>query len=354
MKKLFCILRLIGSFSRNENKIFISPFLPIIIIFLLLAFPVFAEELPFLTNQNGVQTTQFESSDEIYIEGFCLPANQESGKIYIMSDKTWQIGDKLSDISGGIETFTNSSDGRIPRTKIWNKPPYPGTFDVIIDTNNNLKLEDYEKQCVIGITGAGFTVGNPAPPPPPAVITPPSPPPVSTPPPSPPVSTKPSVIFSLDEDVVTKSLANIRKSPGGTLIGTQEKGALGVVIGGPVQESVDGTYFWCWNINFENDPDGWVAASMLKSAPKPVPVEEVVVEKNTAEPLADTATTTATTTTNEISQQETAPEKMTAQVSDTDTGFNLNPFMSSIIIGLALFFGLICSSFIIAWALRRN
>ncbi len=324
-------------------------------IFSLLAFPVFAAEVPFLTNQSGVQTTQFESGDEIYIEGICLPANQEPGKVYIMPDRIWQAGDNLSDISGGIEIFTNSATGGIPRTKIWNKPPYPGTFDVIIDTNNNLKLEDYEKQCVIGITGEGFTVGNPASPRAQPVVTPPSPPPpVFPPPPSPPVSTKPLVVFSIDENVETKSLANIRKSPGGTLIGSQEKGALGVVIGGPVQESVDGTYFWFWNINFENDPNGWVAASMLKSAPVPVPIEEVVAEKNVTEPLAGTATTTATTTMKEVSQDETVPEKMTAQISDTDTGFNLNPFMSSIIIGLALFFGLICSSFIIARAFRKN
>ncbi len=338
MKKLFCI-----------------------VFFLFLAFPVFAEELPFLTNQNGVQTTQFESTDEIYIEGFCLPANQEPGKIYIMSDKTWQTGDQLFDISGGIETFTHSTDGKIPRTKIWNKPPNAGTYDVVIDTNNNYKLEDYEKQCVIGVAGAGFQVGNPTPPPPlppptpPAEPTPPpAPAPAPTPAPSPSISTKPSVVFSLDENIVTKSLANIRKSPGGTLIGTQEKGASGVVVGGPVQESVDGTYFWFWNINFENDPDGWVAASMIKSAPAPAPVEETVTEKNIVESLMDTATTTATTTVKETPQEETVTEKMTAQVSGTDIGFGSNPFTGSIIIGVALFLGLILGSIIIARVLRKN
>ena len=332
-----------------------------IVIFLLLAFPVFAEEPGlFLTNQNGVQTTQFESGDEIYIEGICAPANQDIFKIYITPDKTWQAGDNLSDVSSGIETLTASSDAKIPRTKIWGKPLNQGTYDVAIDTNNNFTLQDYEQQCVIGITNAGFRVGNPAPPPPPtppAEITPPSPPPVSIPPPSPSLSTKPSVVFSLDESVEVKSLANIRKSPGGTLIGTQDKGALGVVIGGPVKESIDGNNYWFWNINFENDPDGWVAASMLKSAPAPVPVEESVTEKNTekntTEPLIDTATSTATTTMKEISQEEIG-EKMTAQVSGTDKDSGLNPFMSSIIIGAALFFGLIFGSIIIARVLRRN
>ena len=268
-----------------------------------------------------------------------------------MSDKTWHTGDQFFDISGGIETFTYSSDGSIPRTKIWNKPPYQGTYDVMIDTNNDRILQEYEKQCVIGVTGAGFRVGNP--PPPPAEITPPPLPPASTPPPSPSVlSTKPSVVFALDENVVTKSLANIRKSPGGTLVGTQEKGALGVVVGGPVQESIDGTNFWFWNINFENNPDGWVAASMIKSAPAPAPAEEIVTA---VEPLVNATTTaTATTAVKEISQEEVVTEKMTAQVSDANGGFDLKPFMSSIIIGLALFFGLICGSFIIARAFRKN
>ncbi|MDP3051932.1 MAG: hypothetical protein Q8N42_00300 [bacterium] len=334
MKKLFCI-----------------------VIFLLLAFPVFAEELPFLTNQNGVQTTQFGNDDEIYIEGFCLPANQESGKIYIMSDKTWQTGDQLSDISGGIETFTASADAKIPRTKIWNKPPNQGTYDVVIDTNNDRILQDYEKQCVIGLTDAGFRVGNPAPPPPPVVETPSSPPPlpsspppVSTPPPSPSLSTKPSVVFSLDESVEVKSLANIRKSPGGILIGTQSQGALGVVIGGPVKESIDGSNYWFWNINFEDDPDGWVAASMLKSAPALAPVEEIVAEENVAELLAGIETNVI----EGIPQEEIATEKMLAQVSGIDKSSGLNPLMGSIIIGAALFFGLIFGSVIIAQTLRKN
>ncbi len=325
-----------------------------IAIFLLLAFPVFAEEPRiFLTNQNGVQTTQFEIDDEIYIEGICLPA-QEVVKIYITHDKTWHTGDELSDVSSGIETFMGSVDGKIPRTKIWNKPLNQGTYDVVIDTNSDSALQEYEKQCIIGVTDAGFRVGNPAPPLPPAEKTPSSPPPASTPPPPPPpLPAKPSVVFLLNEHVETKSLSNIRKSPGGVLIGAQDQGALGVVVGGPIQASLSGNNYWFWNINFEDDPDGWVAASMLKSAP--APVEKIATEKNTAEPLVDTVTAdTATTVIKEIPQKEIATEKMLAQVSGIDGGSDLNPFMGSIIMGAALFFGLIFGSIIIARALRRN
>ncbi len=329
----------------------------VIVIFLLLASPVFAEEPGiFLTNQNGVQTTQFEIDDEIYIEGLCLPATQEIVKIYITYDKAWQTGDNLSDVSGGIETFMASADAKIPRTQIWKKAFNQGAYDVIIDTNNDSVLQDYEKQCVLGITDAGFRVGNPTPPPPPAEETPsspPSPPPASVSPPSPPpVPAKPSAVFSLDEYVEVKSLSNVRKSPGGTLVGTQTQGALGAIVGGPVQASLGGKNYWFWNINFENDPDGWVSDSTLKSAPTPAPTpaEEIVTEEKIAEPPADTETKV----TEEIPQDEIATEKMLAQVSGADKDSGLNPFMGSVIIGAALFFGLIFSSIIIARALRKN
>lgn len=315
-----------------------------LVIFLLLAFPAFGEELPFLTNQNSVQTTQFGNDDEIYIEGICLPANQEPGKIYITSDKIWQTNDQLFDISGGIETFAASSDGRIPRTKIWNKPPSQGTYDVAIDTNNDLILQEYEKQCVIGLIGAGFRVGNP---PPPAETTPPpSSPPASPPPASPPPSAKPSKSFSLGEYVETDSLSNVRKSAGGTAFGTQAEGALGIVIGGPTQASLGGKYFWFWKIDFKDDPDGWVSESNLKSAA--APQEEVAVE----ETVATTSPSTEANAIEEKPKEETANEKMLAQVSTMFRNFGSNPLMGSIIIGAALFFGLVLSSIIISRAIR--
>ncbi len=154
-----------------------------IMAFFLLAYPAFAEENLLLSSQSGTVKTQFELSEEVYLEGTCAAANQEPGKIYIAPDKNWVGGEDLSDISGGIETISADTDGKFSRIKIW-RAPLEGKYDVVIDTNNNYKLEVYELQCVIGANTTGFSVGNP-PAPAPVVTTPPPPPPAPDPAPVP-------------------------------------------------------------------------------------------------------------------------------------------------------------------------
>lgn len=324
----------------------------VVILFLLvLTLPASAEEATvFLKNQNGTQTTQFTKTDDIYIEGICPPANQGIIKIYITKDKIWQGGDEFFDISMNIDTYTPPGDGRIDYYQaIWQHPLNEGLYDVVIDTNENRKLEEYEMKCVIGLTGAGFQVGNPTPAPTPTPVPTAAPTPVPTPvyapAPTLPPASKPSTAFSLNESIEVKSLSNVRKSAGGSLIGSQIDGAPGTIVGGPVQASLDGKNFWFWNIDFENGPDGWVSESTIKSAPVPTPTptptpipteivvpQEPIVSANVAEEAPQ--------------EEKIATEKMLAQVS--------SPIMGSVVIGLALFLGLILSSFIIARALRRG
>jgi hypothetical protein len=45
----------------------------------------------------------------------------------------------------------------------------------------------------------------------------------------------------------------------GALLGTQNKGAYGTVVSGPVESS---GYIW-WNVNFDAAPDGWSAENWL-------------------------------------------------------------------------------------------
>jgi len=152
----------------------------------LLASPVLGQgTAPFLTDQDGTQTLQFGLDDKVYIEGVCTPASGGSSvKIYITYDKVWNAGDALSDVAGGAETISMFGGPEIPRTIIWPQL-YAGAFDIVMDTNNDLILQEYEKSCIIGVDGAGFRVGiqpPPPPPPPPPVVTPPpaAPPPTTS------------------------------------------------------------------------------------------------------------------------------------------------------------------------------
>ena len=212
----------------------------------------------YLTDKDGTQKTQFEKSDSIFIAGLCAPASGQIAKVYTTDDKTWTGGASLYDVSSGIESVDVPNNGELPRTEIWKYLHDDGAYDVLVDTNNDFKLQDFELDCVIGASGTGFKIGNPAPlplspPPPPATqSTTPPPPPATPPPPPPPPPSQPSKTFSLDSYVEVKSLSNIRESAGGIKIGEQIAGTVGKVAGGPVQASVGGTNYWFWNIDFKN------------------------------------------------------------------------------------------------------
>src|SRR3989344_4369154 len=125
-------------------------------VFMLLASPALAADNGvFLTNKNGDRVTQFTTGDEVYLEGFCLPAGNLSVKIYITNDAAWGGNDDLYDISGGIELVAVGNDSIIPRTKIWGRPN-DGACDVAMDANNDLKEQPYE--CIVGANSTGFRV----------------------------------------------------------------------------------------------------------------------------------------------------------------------------------------------------
>jgi len=251
-----------------------------------------------VVDKDGNAKSQFNGDEDVYVVGTCDPASNESIYFYILEDRDeWPLDTGLSDISGGIETKRVDFDGAFDLIKIWNHPLRIGKYDVVVDTNNNLKLDFYEK-CIANISGAGFTVGNPTPPPPPPpppapapqpapsptpVVTPPPPPRILPPPPLPPAV--PSDTFSLSDYVEVKSLSNVRKSAGGELLGQQEEKAGGIVVGGPVQASIGGSKYWFWNIDFENSPDGWVAENTLVKGEPPTPAEPAIIE--TVEPVSE-------------------------------------------------------------------
>ena len=336
-----------------KNTLFIT-------LFFLLALPAFGQETGvYLTDANGNKISQFNVGDSVYLEGICPSAGGTAARIYIAFDKTWKAGDELRDVSAGIEIMQVPSNGTVARTKIWNYA-IEGAYDMLIDTNNDLILQDYES-CIIGKTDMGFRVGSPPPPPPVVTPTPTPVAPIPTPtPPSPPMpaptpiiisspSSQPSQIFSLGAYVEVKNLANVRQAPGGSQIGQQTKGALGTIAGGPVQASIAGIKYWFWNVDFIDAPDGWVAENTIQAASKPKPEPEPtpeVVEKSEPEPEIKVA---------EAPVEDKKPaEKELAQISETTQGLGLNSFLGSLIIGVAILFGLVIGSSIIARAIRKN
>lgn len=52
---------------------------------------------------------------------------------------------------------------------------------------------------------------------------------------------------------------NVRVSPNGAQVGQQQDGATGTVSGGPTLAGD----FWWWQVNFQNNPDGWVAENFI-------------------------------------------------------------------------------------------
>lgn len=311
----------------------------------------------YLTNQDGIKTTQFTRTDSVYIEGFCPVASssKEGVRFYIARDKTWSDGDKLVDVSAGIESLSVSSDV-IPRTLIWRYPLNDGAYDVVIDVNNDYVLQSYEN-CIIGAFNTGFLVGNVLPPPPPPILSTPPATPTLTPPapvPSPQSSTslESPQSFSLGDSVEVKNFANVRKSAGGLQLGQQYAKSYGSIIGGPVKAAIDGKNFWFWNVNFEIDPDGWVADQTLaKTIAKPVDepkILEPIVEGTTTQPEVVVATIKT-----EPTQDQKPGEEKLAQIS-SGASSGMNSFMGAGIIGLAIFLGLIMGSYIISRAIRKN
>jgi chitodextrinase len=72
----------------------------------------------------------------------------------------------------------------------------------------------------------------------------------------------PSTMFTIGDRVQTISNASVRSAPSssGTTSGTQLKGAMGSVAGGPWYWNLQ----WWWQIDFDSGIDGWVAQGKLK------------------------------------------------------------------------------------------
>ena len=73
----------------------------------------------------------------------------------------------------------------------------------------------------------------------------------------------PSTKFTIGDRVQTTWKVTVRSTPSnsGTVSGTQLKGAMGRVVGGPCYSNLQ----WWWQIDFDSGTDGWVAQGKLKN-----------------------------------------------------------------------------------------
>jgi hypothetical protein len=72
----------------------------------------------------------------------------------------------------------------------------------------------------------------------------------------------PSTVFTIGDRVQTTWKITVRSTPSnsGTALGTQLKGTMGRVVGGPSYANLQ----WWWQIDFDSGVDGWVAQGKLK------------------------------------------------------------------------------------------
>ena len=75
-------------------------------------------------------------------------------------------------------------------------------------------------------------------------------------------TTQTHVVYNIGDTVETTSNLNVRLTPNGISLGTQPTNSYGTVIGGPV---ITGGYNW-WNVNYDNQPDGWSAENYIVHA----------------------------------------------------------------------------------------
>ena len=78
--------------------------------------------------------------------------------------------------------------------------------------------------------------------------------------PTDPIAPAPSTKFSIGDNVKTQGVLNVRDNPDGNLLGQQSRNTRGIVVGGPVYAAG----YWWWEIDYENEIDGWSVEKWLR------------------------------------------------------------------------------------------
>ncbi|MBD3360245.1 hypothetical protein GF366_00415 [Candidatus Peregrinibacteria bacterium] len=113
-------------------------------------------------DSEGVVQSEFGSSENVYVKGYCTPAESDSFvDVYVVDDQSlWNNGDPLNDVTGIVETVAVDATGFVPLTMIWANPLISGDYDVVLDINQNGVWDTFEI-CVDNFEPVGFNVPQP-------------------------------------------------------------------------------------------------------------------------------------------------------------------------------------------------
>ena len=102
--------------------------------------------IPTVTSSNvtGVETDSFDLSEDVYCYAENLPANRWVNIYVVMNNDTWAEGVVLNDVSDGSETVKTQPDRSLQNTQIWESTLMQGSYDIVIDTNQNGKWNEGE------------------------------------------------------------------------------------------------------------------------------------------------------------------------------------------------------------------
>jgi len=96
------------------------------------------------SNVTGVETDSFDLSEDVYCYAEDLPANRWVDIYVVMNNDTWAEGVVLNDVSDGSETVKTQPDRSLQNTQIWESTLMQGSYDIVIDTNQNGKWNEGE------------------------------------------------------------------------------------------------------------------------------------------------------------------------------------------------------------------
>jgi len=105
-------------------------------------------------DDSGAEQHSFNLSEDVYCFGENLAASTSVDIYLVINKDVWKDGDALTDVSGGYETETTGDDGSISTTLIWGSPLTLGSYDIVVDTNQNGKWNKGEP--IDDIVSVGF------------------------------------------------------------------------------------------------------------------------------------------------------------------------------------------------------